>query len=459
MDKTTKPLTGRFEKMPVVHGHAAGIDVGSRSHFVAIGQCKEDVKEFGVYTTELHSLCQHLVKSGMTTVALESTGSYWQPLFILLQQYKLNPILVNGKFTKNVKGRKTDVQDCQWIQKLHAMGMLEGSFIPDLFTETIRQYYRHRQCLVTSAAAYINKMQKALRMINIRLDTVLRDVMGRSGKDMIEAILNGQRNAKVLASMAQPGVKTPKPEIELALGGDWREEYIFELRQCYDLYKYYHQKIDGCDEEIKKLITAEIQRKQKEENLIKLKEVKIKKKKVRKNEPNIGIQKLAVELTGGIDISVIEGIGLSFILTIIAETGLDLKDFPTGRQFSSWLQVCPDLRKTGGKVISNKTKRGKNRLAKAFMYSANAIGNMKEGDSLVHFFKRIQRKKGRAVAITATANKLSKIIWNMLVKKLPYQPIISVTYKNKIRHNQIKNIQKKIRELNIQDGELQFAAA
>jgi transposase len=190
-----------------------------------------------------------------------------------------------------------------------------------------------------------------------------------------------------------------------------------------------------------------------------LKEVKIKKKKVRKNEPNIGIQKLAVELTGGIDISVIEGIGLSFILTIIAETGLDLKDFPTGRQFSSWLQVCPDLRKTGGKVISNKTKRGKNRLAKAFMYSANAIGNMKEGEYLVHFFKRIQRKKGRAVAITATANKLSKIIWNMLVKKLPYQPIISVTYKNKIRHNQIKNIQKKIRELNIQDGELQFAAA
>lgn len=459
MNKSTKPVTDRFEKMPVVHAHAAGIDVGSRSHFAAIGQHKEDVKEFGVYTNELHLLCQHLISSGITTVALESTGSYWQPLFVLLQQYELNPILVNGKFTKNVKGRKTDVQDCQWIQKLHTMGMLEGSFIPDLFTETIRQYYRHRQCLVKSAAAYINKMQKALRLINIRLDTVLRDVMGRSGRDIIEAVLKGERNAKVLASMAQPGVKTPKSEIELALSGDWREEYIFELRQCYDLYKYYHQKIDECDEVIKKLMTDEIRRKQKEENLIKLKEVKIKKKKARKNEPNIGIQKLAVELTGGTDISVIEGVGLSFILCLISETGMDLKAFPSARQFASWLRVCPDLKKTGGKIISNQTKKGKNRLAKAFMYCANSIGNMKEGDYLVHFFKRIERKKGRAVAITATANKLAKIIWNMLVKKLPYKPIISATYQNKIRHNQIKNLQRKIRDLNIREGELQFAIA
>jgi transposase len=145
-----------------------------------------------------------LVAAGRTTVALESTGSYWQPLFVLLQQYNLAPILVNGKFTKNVKGRKTDVMDCQWIQKLHTMGMLEGSFIPDLFTEKVRQYYRHRQTLVDNAASYINKMQKALRLINIRLDSVLRDVMGRSGTDIIEAILKGERAAKVLASPAQP---------------------------------------------------------------------------------------------------------------------------------------------------------------------------------------------------------------------------------------------------------------
>jgi transposase len=159
----------RFARMDIVHPHAAGIDVGSRSHYVAIGQRKDDVKEFGVYTEDLHLLCQHLVNNCVTTTALESTGSYWQPLFVLLQQYNLHPILVNGKFTINVKGHKTDVQDCQWIQKLHTMGMLEGSFIPDLFTETVRQYHRHRQCLVESGASYINKMQKALRLIKYSL--------------------------------------------------------------------------------------------------------------------------------------------------------------------------------------------------------------------------------------------------------------------------------------------------
>ena len=459
MSKTKKQPADHFEKMPVVHLHAAGIDVGSRSHFVAIGQAKEDVREFGVYTADLHQLCQHLVEAGITTVALESTGSYWQPLFVLLQQYTLNPILVNGKFTKNVKGRKTDVQDCQWIQKLHTMGMLEGSFLPDLFTEKVRQYYRHRQSLVENAASYINKMQKALRLINIRLDSVLRDVMGRSGKDIIEAVLKGERHAQTLASLAQPSVKTPKAEIVSALTGDWREEYIFELRQCYELYQYYHQKIDECDEAIKKLLAEEIQRKQTEETRPKAEEVKIKKKKARKNEANINLQRLAVNLSGGVDISCIEGVGLGTILCLIAETGVELKAFPTAKHFSSWLSVAPDVKKTGGKVINSHTCKGKGRLARALMHAANAIGNMKTGGYLVHFFKRIQRRSDRSNAIIATANKLSKIIWNMLVKKQPYNPVVPVEYLNKIRKNEVKNIQRKIRQLNIREEEIEFVIA
>lgn len=445
--------------MPVVHLHAAGIDVGSRSHFVAIGQNKEDVKEYGVYTEDLHLLCQALVNNGITETALESTGSYWQPLFVLLQQYNLNPILVNGKFTKNVKGRKTDVQDCQWIQKLHTMGMLEGSFIPDLFTETVRQYHRHRECLVESGAAYINKMQKALRLTNIRLDAVLRDVMGLSGKKIIEAILKGERNPAVLASLAHPNVKTSSAEIESALTGDWREEYIFELRQCFELYQYYNQKIDECDEEIKKLLTAEIDRKQKEEGLAKIGDVKIKKKKVQKNAPNINIQRVMIDLTGGIDISVIDGVGLGLLLCLVAETGIDLKAFATDKQFASWLRLSPDIKKTGGKVISDKTRKGKNRLAHAFMHAANAIGNMKQGDYLVHFFKRIERRSGRAVATVATARKLAVIIWNMLVKKKPYKPMVPTEYLNKVRGNKIRNIQREIRRLNIHEDELTFATA
>lgn len=457
MDKVKQPKSDRFEKMPIVNFAAAGIDVGSGSHFVGIGQNKEDVKEFGVYTEELHKLCRHLVAEGRTTVALESTGSYWQPLFVLLQQYNLNPILVNGKFTKNVKGRKTDVQDCQWIQKLHTMGMLEGSFIPDLFTEKVRQYYRHRQTLVDNAASYINKMQKALRLINIRLDSVLRDVMGRSGRDIIEAILKGERNAEVLASLAQPSVKKSKEEIISALTGDWREEYIFELRQCYEIYQYFHKNIDECDEAIKQLLAAEIERKQKEENFVKAEGIKIKKKKARKNEANINLQQLAVDLTGGIDISGVEGVGLGLVLCIISETGLDLKAFPTAKHFSSWLSVAPDIKKTGGKVISSRTRKGKGRLAKAFMHAANAIGNMKTGSYLVHFFKRIQRKSDRRKAIIATANKLSKIIWNMLVKKESYNPVMPAEYLDKIRKKEVKNIQRKIRQLNIREEEILFA--
>lgn len=457
MSKVKQPKTDRFEKMPIVNLAAAGIDVGSKSHFVAIGQNKEDVKEFGVYTEDLHKICKHLVEAGRTTVAIESTGSYWQPLFVLLQQYNLDPILVNGKFTKNVKGHKTDVKDSQWIQKLHTMGMLEGSFIPDLFTEKVRQYYRHRQTLVDNGASYINKMQKALRLINIRLDSVLRDVMGRSGKDIIEAILKGERDAKVLASLAQPSVKKTKEEIVSALTGDWREEYIFELRQCYDIYKYYHKMMDECDEVIKQLLTAEIERKQKEENLTKAENVKIIKKKARKNEANINLQRLAVDLTGGVDISSVEGVGLGLVLCITSETGLDLQAFPTGKHFSSWLGVCPDVRKTGGKVLSSRTRKGKGRLAKAFMHAANAIGNMKTGGYLVHFFKRIQRRSERSVAITATANKLSKIIWNMLVKKEAYNPVMPTEYLDQIRKKEVKNIQRKIRQLNISEDEILFA--
>ena len=445
--------------MPVVHLHAAGIDVGSRSHFVATGQNKEDVKKYGVYTEDLHSLCTDLVNAGITETALESTGSYWQPLFVLLQQYKLNPILVNGKFTKNVKGRKTDVQDCQWIQKLHTMGMLEGSFIPDLFTETVRQYHRHRECLVESGAAYINKMQKALRLINIRLDAVLCDVMGMSGKDIIKAILKGERDPAVLASLAQKSVKASITEIEAALTGDWREEYIFELRQCYELYEYYYQKVEECDEEIKKLLIAEIDRKQKEEGLAKVGDVKIKKKKIQKNSPNIDLQRIMIDLTGGIDISVIDGVGLGLLLCMIAETGIDLKAFPTDKQFAAWLRLSPDIKKTGGKVISDKTRKGKNRLAHAFMHAANAVGNMKQGDYLVHFFKRIERRKGRLVAVVATARKLAVIVWNMLVKKTSYKPVVPAEYLNKIRGYKLRNIQRQIRQLDIHEGELIFAKA
>jgi len=410
-----KQTLKEYEKMKVIHSKAAGIDVGSKSHFVAIGQQKNEVREFGCYTNELHELCRWLKEKSVNTVALESTGSYWQSLFVMLQDYGLNPILVNGKFTKNVRGRKTDVLDCQWIQKLHMLGLLEGSFIPDLFTETLRQYCRHRQTLLEDAAGYIKKMQKALRLTNIRLDVALRDMTGVSGKAMIEAILKGERDPEKLAALAHFNVRKSREEIALALTGDWREEHLFELKQSYEVYNYFHEKISECDQEIEKLLNKKVEDNEKQDGEARL-EYKGKKKKNNKNDPKIDLQKLSFQLTGGIDLSSIEGIGRSSLMTILSETGIDLSAFPTAKHFASWLRLSPNNKISGGKVLSHRTNKGKSRLADALRHAANVIGNSVKKGSLHQFFNRIAYKKGQLTAITATARKLTIIIWNMLLR-------------------------------------------
>lgn len=444
-----------YEKMKVIHSNAAGIDVGSKSHFVAIGQQKDEVREFGCYTNELHGLCRWLKEKSVETVALESTGSYWQSLFVMLQDYGLNPILVNGKFTRNVKGRKTDVLDCQWIQKLHMLGLLEGSFIPDVFTETLRQYCRHRQTLLEDAAGYIKKMQKALRLTNIRLDVALRDVTGVSGKAMIEAILKGEREPEKLAALAHFNVRKSREEIALALTGDWREEHLFELKQSYEVYNYFHEKISECDQQIEKLLNNKVEDNEKQDGEARL-EYQGKKKKTNKNDPKIDLQKLSFQLTGGIDLSCIEGIGRSTLMNILSETGIDLSAFPTAKHFASWLRLSPNNKISGGKVLSHRTNKGKSRLADALRHAANVIGNSVKQGSLHQFFNRIAYKKGQLAAITATARKLAVIIWTMLTKKQNYEPVDQTSYLTKIRAAQVKSMQRKINQLKVMPQELVF---
>jgi transposase len=445
-----------FEKMSVVNAHAAGIDVGSKSHFVSIGQEKHEVREFGCYTNDLHELCRWLKGNEIDTVALESTGSYWKSLFVLLQDYQLNPILVNGKFTKNVKGKKTDVLDCQWIQKLHTLGLLEGSFIPDLFTESIRQYSRHRQTLIENAAGYIKKMQKALRMTNIRLDIALNDIMGASGRAIINAILNGEREPEKLAALVHVGVKKSREEIVTALTGDWREEYLFELKQSYEVYQYLRSKIVECDKQIEQLLGLYISDYEKTTGEVTA-VFNGKIKAPNRNDPQINLQVLSFQLTGGIDLSAVPGIGKATLLSLLSETGVDLKVFPTARHFAGWLRLAPNNKVSGGKVISNRTGSGKNRLADALRHAANAIGNKVKEGALHHFFKRIAYKKGRLAAVTGTARKIAVIIWNMLVKRQPYQPANQSDYLLRLRDNQIKNMQKKIRQLQVMPDELIFS--
>ncbi len=390
----------RFEKMAVVHPHAAGIDIGSKSHWVATGQTKEDVKEFGVYTEDLHAICHHLKKHGVTSVAMESTGNYWKALFILLQANGFHVILVNGKYTKNVKGKKTDCLDCQWIQRLHSLGLLEGSFIPDNDTEKLKHLCRHRQTLLEDAASYIPKMQKALRQTNIRLDNALNDITAVSGRAIIEAIIEGHRDPDYLASLVDYRVRKSKEEIAKTLTGDWRDEYIFELKQSYEIYLYYHQKIAECDKQIEAVLQERIGRDESDGKNLSTDSLKPKKRN--KNEPKINLQELSFQITGGVDLSAIDGVGPNTLLTILSEVGIDFSKFPTSKHFCSWLRVAPNNKITGGKIISSRMPKGKHRLKDALQHVAVAIGFNQKSGALHQFFKRIEYRKGKQAAILAT---------------------------------------------------------
>lgn len=249
----------KFDKMPIIHPNAAGIDVGGKFHLVALGQSLDEVRQFGVYTEDLHKLANWLLDNGVETVAMESTGSYWKGLFVILQDYGLNPILVNGSQVKNVKGRKSDVQDAQWIQRLHSLGLLSGSFLPDNLTDSLKQYSRHRQKLQNNGADYIKKMQKAMRLMNIRLDNVLSDVVGKSGRAIIQAIIDGERDAEVLAGKMDYRVRKSKEEVVKALTGDWRDSYVFELKQSYELYQFLRKQVAECDQAIEAILQKAVE--------------------------------------------------------------------------------------------------------------------------------------------------------------------------------------------------------
>jgi transposase len=374
----------------------------------------------------------------------------------MLQDYGLNPILVSGKFTKNVQDKKTDVKDCQWIQRLHTLGLLPNSFQPDNFTEKVRQYSRHRQSLIEKGADYIKKMQKALRMMNIRLDVAISDVTGQSGKAMIEAILAGETEPKKLAALANYRVRKSKEELEKALTGIFKPEYLFELKHSYELYFFYQTKISECDEKIAELLLAKIEENEKQDGVQRPDFVKNNPKKKNKNSPNMDIEKLAFQLTDGIDLSEIDGVSGNTILAIISEIGVDVSRFASAKHFASWLRLSPNNKISGGKILSNHTAKKKNRLSQALQRAANVVGNNLKKGALHAFFKRIQHKKGYMEAVVATARKIAVILWNMLAKKEPFKYESDETYQEKIRQQVIKNMQRKLKNLNIKPEELVF---
>lgn len=435
-------------EMKIVHSHAAGIDVGSKTHYAAVGQQPDDIRCFGVYTDDHEAMAAWFKERGVTTVAMESTGSYWQTLFASLQSAGFEVLLVNGRQIKNVKG-KTDVKDCAWIQRLHSLGLLTGSFLPREEVAKVRTFYRHRLSLIELSAKMSNKMQKALRLMNVRLDVALRDITGKSGRRIIEAILDGERDGKNLAELADERVKKSKEEIALSMQGHWQEEYLYELKDCYELYKIFQEKLDACDKEMEKLLQQQIKTVADNENPL----PKLKRKKHRKNQIKFDLSQMSYQYTG-VDLFAIEGVSYNTIIALIAEVGHDINKFATAKQFVSWLRLAPNNKISGNKLISSRTPKGKNKLALALRQAANTVEQMKKG-ALVSFFKRIAYKKGRGAAITATARKIAVIMWKMLTLKVPYKPMDETTYHEKIKEKVLKNIKSKMKRMNISINDLE----
>jgi transposase len=443
--------------MEIVNPHAAGIDVGSRSHWVAVGQKETDIREFGVFNQDLFEMADWLFDKRVKTVAMESTGTYWQNLYAVLISKGFHVILCNGKFTKNIKGKKTDVKDCQWIQKLHSLGLLSSSFLPDGKTEELRTYCRQRANLLHQAASTSRKMQKNLRLLNLRLDVVVKDICGLTGLLIIRAICNGETNPQKLAALRHGNCRKSEEEIAKALQSNGRKDYLFALRQELDTYDHLQKKIQQCDVEIEKMLEEIIASDDnKRQHHIEPKPYK----RINKNTPeNIDLNLKSYQMFEGTDLLAIEGMSYSTVLSLMSEVGIEgIRKFPSAKHFCSWLRIAPNNKVSGGKVLSSKVPKGSNRLKIALRNAANAIGNLKDSTPLRDFFQRINFRKGRVSAISATARKLAVIIWNMVVKGTPYNnPEGYLFLDQKRKLGIVKRIQKQIAKFELKPEDLNFA--
>lgn len=443
--------------MEIVNPQAAGIDVGSRSHWVAIGQQENEVKEFGVFNQDLFEMAEWLHQNKVKTIAMESTGTYWQNLYAVLISKGFHVILCNGKFTKNIKGKKTDIKDCQWIQKLHSLGLLSSSFLPDGKTEQLRTYCRHRANLLHNAASTSKKMQKYLRLLNLRLDVVVNDICGLTGLLIIRAICKGESNPQKLASLRHGNCRKSEEEIARALQSNGRKDYLFALQQELDTYDHLQNKITECDKMIAQMLNEIIDNDDsKKQHHIDPKTHK----RINKNTPkDIDLNLKSYQMFEGTDLLAIEGMSYSTVLALMSEVGFEgIKKFPTAKHFCSWLRLAPNNKVSGGKVLSSKIPKGSNRLKIALRNAANAIGNLKESTPLRDFFHRINFRKGRVSAVSATARKLAVIIWNMVVKGVPYiNPEGYLFLDQKRKLGIVKRIQKQIDKFVLTKQDFGFA--
>ena len=442
----------RHIRVHVINPNAAGIDVGSQVHYVAVPPDRdpEPVRSFKCFTADLNSLADWLTQCGIETVAMESTGVYWIPLFQILESRGFEVLLVNARHVKHVPGRTTDVLDCQWLQQLHSYGLLRGSFRPEDRICVLRSYIRQRDTLIKSAAAHLNRIQKVLEQMNIQLHKVITDIAGVTGMRILKAILDGERDPVKLAHLKDYRVKSSTETIAKSLVGDWREEHLFALRQEFELYEIYRQKITECDQKTLAYLTTLESKVDPGQNA--LPQYKHGRRKAYGNEPVVDLRTPLYRISG-VDLTALAGFDVLTVLTLISEVGLDPHKWPTEKHFSSWLGLCPNNKVTGGRVYSTKSRKVVNRAANAFRMAAQAAG--KSHTALGAYYRRMKIRLGPAKANTATARKLSCIFYRMLRYGKEYVDPGMQYYEQKYRNRVLKNLKRRAQLLGYELIEIQ----
>jgi transposase len=463
--------------LPVFNAHAAGIDIGDTLHCVAIsaGIDSHEVLTTSAFTCALHEIVTYLQANGITTVAMESTGIYWLPLYILLEEAGIEPYLVYAAHVKNVTGRKKDDSDSIWLQKLHTCGLLQKSFQPDNEVRQLRTYVRQRKKLILLGSDAVRRMQKSLELMNIKLHTVISDLLGKTGMAMLKAIIGGERDPKMLSLLCDPRIKASQDEIVKSLEGVWHEEYLFLLEQAVENYEFHQRQIKRCEEKIHEQllkqvaivkegdisgvsmpVSTQIADVNTVESVAKIIPNQTKNVSARKVGPVVKVVKakknqfdspIATYLTeiASVDLTKIPGISEVTALEFLSEVGVDMSKWKSSKHFAAWLNVCPNTKITGGKIISSKMMKKDNKAGQCLRQAASCLSANKSpmGD----YYRTMRSRLGGKGAVVATAHKMARIIYNMIINKTEYNQQMVIGNQEKVKQDKIKKLEKALDRL------------
>ena len=438
----TKRSHRRQHDLRSIHPNAAAIDIGATIHVAAVGPDRdpEPVRTFKTFTDDLHRLADWFEHCGVKTIVMESTGIYWIPVFEILEQRGLEVLVVNARDAKHVPGRKTDVCDAQWLQRLHEYGLLRASFRPQAEIAALRAYLRQRERLLDYGAAHIQHMQKALTQMNLQLHHVITDITGVTGMHILRAIVAGEHDPNVLASYRERGCHAPVETICQALVGNYREEHVFALTQGLELYDVYQAKVEACDVRIKMLLKQLSKASHEPANKLPA----IKHRSTQPNAPAFDVRAALYALLG-VDLTQIHGLGPYLALKLVGECGTNLAAWPSAKHFTSWLTLAPHNKISGGKVLSSRTRRSGNRAAALLRLAATTVG--RTDTALGAFYRRLAARVGKAKAVTATARKIAVLFYNVLRHGMDYSDPGASYYEERYRRRVLTNLQRRAKSL------------